>query len=268
MAEARELVGPERIVGLSTHTRADRRGARAPSTTSGSGPCTRRRPSRAARRSGSSSCATRPPTPPSRSSRSAAIDAGDVAAVRAAGARGRGRPRADPTRTSPSAPRASLRRVRVGHDAAANGAGRGTRQRTAQRRRGPGAPSDERARSTASPRRARNAASGHADAARARRASVVADRRCGGGRGCWRSPALVGGVKINGSAGAAASRRGGVFLSVRAGAAARRDVALPLLGRARVPGDPGVRDPRPLRAALVAATCSRRSGLVVVVVAG
>ena len=60
MSEARELVGPERIVGLSTHTPGPDRRRRAASTTSASGRSTRRRPSRAAPPSVSSSSATPP----------------------------------------------------------------------------------------------------------------------------------------------------------------------------------------------------------------
>ena len=52
--DARATVGPDRLVGLSTHSPEQIDGARArPSTTSGSALSTRRRPSRGARPSGS-----------------------------------------------------------------------------------------------------------------------------------------------------------------------------------------------------------------------
>ncbi len=61
MAQARELVGPERLIGLSTHD-PDQIDARcdSASTTSASGPSMRPRPSRDVPRSDSSSSATRP----------------------------------------------------------------------------------------------------------------------------------------------------------------------------------------------------------------
>ena len=61
--EARAIVGPDRLVGLSTHSPQQiDAAAEAPSTTSASAPSTRPRPSRAGRRWDSSSCATPPGT--------------------------------------------------------------------------------------------------------------------------------------------------------------------------------------------------------------
>ena len=76
--EVRRIVGPEMLIGLSTHrparsTRPPRSQptARPSSTTSASDPSTRRRPSPGDRPSEPASCATHPPTPARRSSRSA-----------------------------------------------------------------------------------------------------------------------------------------------------------------------------------------------------
>src|SRR5438132_5980408 len=71
VAEARELVGPDVLIGLSTHARERSiTRTRRSRTTSPWVPCTRPRPSPGAPRWGSSSCATRPRTPAGPSSRS------------------------------------------------------------------------------------------------------------------------------------------------------------------------------------------------------
>ena len=95
VAEARAIVGADRLIGLSTHTpRADRR-RRAASTTSASGRSTRRRPSPAGRPSDSSSSATRPRTPSVPFFAIGGIATANVAAVqgrrRASGSRSCGR---------------------------------------------------------------------------------------------------------------------------------------------------------------------------------
>ena len=79
VAEVRELVGPDMLIGLSTHApeRSTRTTRRWP-TTSAWARCTRPPPSPAARRWASSWSATRPPTPRCRSSRSAACDADNL----------------------------------------------------------------------------------------------------------------------------------------------------------------------------------------------
>ena len=87
VAQARALVGPDRIVGLSTHSPAqiDAAAADPRSTTSGWVRSTPRRPSRAARPSGwisSRYAAAHAATP---FFAIGGIDAGNVAAVRAAG---------------------------------------------------------------------------------------------------------------------------------------------------------------------------------------
>ena len=87
VADARAAIGPDRLVGLSTHSpeQVDA-AARLPSTTSGWGRYTRRRPNLAARPWGWPSCATPPTTRPCRSSRSAGSRPANAGAVREAGA--------------------------------------------------------------------------------------------------------------------------------------------------------------------------------------
>ena len=238
--QARALVGPDRLVGLSTHSPEQiDAAADAASTTSASARCTRRRRSRDGRRSASSSSRYAAAHAPAPFFAIGGIDPSNVDAVVDAGAERIAVVRALTESANPSLTASVL----AGRAPPCGGIALGQRSRK-RGRRGPATATSPPATASPSPRASPGETLGgaqrrrarDADAVRRRRAAVARSRSAWPSRSCSGSSSSSCSSPASSRASAARTRTSSRSSSSRADARVReRHVADALLGGARVP---------------------------------